>query len=136
MTASVTLIVIGVFLLIGGDWPAAYGIACIVSGAIAWHKLEHARRSRPAPTQTGLAGVRKALTIAAGLCEVMAVLVAGGFAFEHPQSGLFNGFALDAVLGAFGFGAGLLFAAAQLNALSARLPEDVLAWLTPSRGSP
>jgi hypothetical protein len=137
MTASATLIVVGISLLLGGDWPAVYAVVCIAAGATAWHFAEHARRvRRAAAVSPRLAAARRTLGVIAAFIDIAAVLTVGAYAFDHPEAGLFNGFSLEALVSAAGFGAGLLVAASQLKALSCRLREDTLAWLIPTRGNP
>jgi hypothetical protein len=138
MAASVTLIVVGIMLLAGGEWNAGYAVVFIVAGAAAWHVCEHARRGRGAVGEKlspRLSAARKTLGALAALLEIAAVLAIGAYAFDRPETGLFNGFSLNALLGATAFGAALFIAAAQAHALKARLSEEALARFSPSRGN-
>jgi hypothetical protein len=137
MAGSLTLIVVGIVLLTG-NWNAAYAIACIVAGAVWWHVSEHAHRvrlaaARPAPVR--VEGVRKAAAIVCAGLEIVAVLVAGGAAFDHAERGLFGAFSADALV-MFCSGLALLFAASQLNALKQRLDETMLATWFGERARP
>ena len=131
MAGSVTLIVIGILVLAGGDWPVGLPIVCIAAGAAWWHVSDYRERVRRADS-AGVSGrvvsVRKALAVTAATTQVAAVLIIGGAAFDHPEQGLFSGFDSGALLLA-ALGAGMLVAAAQLDALKRRVDDQMLASL-------
>jgi hypothetical protein len=133
MAASLTLIIVGIMLLTTA-WDGGYAIVCIMFGVICWHFSDNARRSRMAvsPAPPRLARARQALAATAATLEVIAVLMIGGAAFDHPGTGLFDDLSPVALLEAAG-GAALLFTAAQLNQFKLRLNEAMLSSLLGAR---